>query len=168
MVLRALSDLRRGECSACIVFGALSAIAIAYWIIAPFFSPWIVNDVLDGPLMVVSFVAGAYYANWTLLNCRRKIDRPIMLRFGICLAWIGNGFWRLSRSLYATGLFKGTVGEHDMERGFWILVLLVAGVLHILAIDMEEGKPKLSKVLAASISVFLGLALISAIRLIEG
>ncbi len=143
------------------------AIALAsslYWVANWYVDPYLLNDLMDGPLIAVSFTAGAYYLTWSLFNCHLLVDRAFMLRFGICLAWLGNGVWRVSRFLYAQGILKGPIGTHDSWRGFMILLMVVAGVLHILALDMTAGYPTRRKVVVASLAVGLGLAVMTWVK----
>jgi hypothetical protein len=156
MVVRTINSLLRGECTACMLMGLIVLASGAYWIADRYVETYILNDLVDGPLMAVSFTAGGYYLSWSLFNCRKIVDRAFMLRFGICLSWIGNGIWRVSRFLYAQGVLKGPIGAHDAWRGYMIVLMTIAGVLHILAIDMETGRPTGKKTIVASLAVVGG------------
>jgi hypothetical protein len=141
------------------MFGIFLASSL-YWVANRYVDPYTLNDLLDGPLIIVSFTAAAYYLTWSLFNCHMLVDRAFMLRFGICMAWFGNGVWRVSRFLYAQGVLKGPIGAHDAWRGYMILLMTIAGVLHILAIDMESGSPTRSKMVVSLMSVALGVAVV--------
>lgn len=157
MVIRTINSLLRGECTACTLMGFIVAASLLYWIADWYVDPYLLNDLVDGPLMAVSFTAGGYYLSWSLFNCHMLVDRAFMLRFGICLSWIGNGIWRVSRFLYAQGVLKGPIGAHDAWRGYMIVLMTIAGVLHILAIDMETGRPTQRKTIIATAAVLGGI-----------
>lgn len=157
MVKRAVDSLLRGECTSCTLMFFIAVTSLIYWVSDWYIDdPYFLNDLVDGPLIFVSFVAGGYYLSWSLFNCRKIVDRAFMLRFGICLSWIGNGIWRVSRFLYAQGVIKGPIGAHDPWRGYMIVLMTIAGVLHILAIDMEKGHPTKKKIAIAFSTVFGG------------
>jgi hypothetical protein len=152
------------QCNACIAIGSVLLVSIAYWLAVPHVSPELMNDLVDGPLVSVSLVTGSYYLTWTLFRCFRPIDRAWMLRFGICLAWLGNGVWRIERFLYARGALSGPIGAHDPLRGYMILIMAVAGVMHIFAIDMEGSRVSASKIIVAAAAVAAGIAGVVAVR----
>lgn len=156
MVTRAINSLLRGECTSCTLMFFLAIASMIYWVSNWYVDSYFLNDLVDGPLIFVSFVAGGYYLSWSLFNCRKIVDRAFMLRFGICMAWIGNGIWRVSRFLYAQGVIKGPIGAHDPWRGYMIVLMTMAGVLHILALDMETGRPTKRKVIVAVLTVVGG------------
>lgn len=156
MVTRAINSLMRGECTSCTLMFFLAIASMIYWVSNWYVDSYFLNDLVDGPLIFVSFVAGGYYLSWSLFNCRKIVDRAFMLRFGICMAWIGNGIWRVSRFLYAQGVIKGPIGAHDPWRGYMIVLMTMAGVLHILALDMETGRPTKRKVIVAVLTVVGG------------
>jgi hypothetical protein len=66
--------------------------------------------------------------------------------------------------MYAKGLIHGSVGEHDALRGYMIAVAVMMGLLHIVALDMDKGKPKTSKIAVAVLSVVVGIVWILAVR----
>jgi hypothetical protein len=138
--------------------------SLLYWIANHYVSPDLLNDLMDGPLIVISFVVGGLYLTWSLFNCHRIVDGAFMLRFGICGLWLSGGVWRVSRLMYAKGLIHGSVGEHDALRGYMIAVAVMMGLLHIVALDMDEGKPKTSKIAVAVLSVVVGITWILAVR----
>lgn len=156
MVARSIRSLMRGECTACVLMMFIALASLLYWIADWYADPYLLNDLVDGPLIAVSFTAGGYYLSWSLFNCRMIVDRAFMLRFGICLAWIGNGIWRVSRFLYAQGVIKGPIGAHDAWRGYMIVLMVIAGVLHILAINMTTGHPTKKNTIVASAAVIFG------------
>src|SRR5215472_7369458 len=117
--------LRRGECTSCVLATVIILISTGYWIIAHYVDAYLLNDLVDGPLMTVSFAAGMYYLSWSMMNCHKLLDRPFMLRFGICLTWLGNFVWRVSRFMYAQGLLPGPIGAHDNWRGYMILLMAI-------------------------------------------
>lgn len=164
MVNRTIKSLLRGECTACILMSALTLISLIYWIADVYIEPATLNDLVDGPLIAVSFTAGSYYLAWSLLNCHLIVDRAFMLRFGICLSWIGNGIWRVSRVFYQQGVLKGPIGAHDAWRGYMIVLMTIAGILHILAIDMVAGAPTRRKSIVVATVVFFGFVAMWTIR----
>ena len=156
MVRQTINSLMRGECTACTLMIIVAAFSSLYWTANIWINPNTLNDLVDGPLMIVSFVAGTYYLSWALFNCHKIVDRAFMLRLGICMAWLGNGVWRTSRFLYAQGIIRGPVGAHDPWRGYMIVIMTIAGVLHILAIDMEGGRPRRNKIFVSLLAVMSG------------
>lgn len=164
MVARTVRSFMRGECTACTLMLFIAAVSALYWIADWYVDPYLLNDLVDGPLIAVSFTAGGYYLSWSLFNCRMIVDRAFMLRFGICLSWIGNGIWRVSRFLYAQGVIKGPIGAHDAWRGYMIVLMVIAGVLHILAINMTTGHPTKKNTILASAAVIGGILFMVAVH----
>ncbi len=165
VVRKIINSLLKGECTSCTLMTGIALASCLYWVANRYADPYLLNDLMDGPLIAVSFTAGAYYLTWSLFNCHMLVDRAFMLRFGICIAWLGNGVWRVSRFLYAQGVLRGPIGAHDSWRGYMILLMVIAGILHIMAIDMTNGYPRRSKVIVASLAVSMGLAVMAWVKL---
>ncbi len=164
MVVQTIKSFIRGECTACVLISILATISLIYWVANFYVDPMVLNDLVDGPLIAVSFTAGSYYLAWSLLNCHMLVDRAFMLRFGICLSWLGNGVWRVSRVFYQQGVLKGPIGSHDAWRGYMIVLMTIAGVLHILALDMGTGKPTRSKSIVSASVVVIGFVAMWVVR----
>lgn len=168
MVRQTIADLRDGRCNACLLMGSIVLTSLIYWTVQGRVNPSTMNDLVDGPLMLVSFLAGFNYLSWVLFNCHKIVDRAFLLRFGICLTWIGNGVWRVSRFLYAQHVISGPIGAHDAWRGYMILLMTIGGVCHIVALDMVDGRVKTRKAIEASLAVssgFVGMLILHGILL---
>jgi hypothetical protein len=144
--------------------GSLVLGSLLYWVANFYVNPDLLNDLMDGPLITVSFVVGIMYLTWSLFNCHRIVDGPFVLRLGICGLWLSGGVWRVSRLLYSRGIVHGSVGEHDALRGYMIAIAVMMGVLHIVALDMKEGHLNISRVALAALSIIFGVVWILAIR----
>jgi hypothetical protein len=120
---------------------ALCFISLVYWIADRYLSPYDLNDILDGPLMAVAFTVFAVYSAGMFADMRDKTNPLYIIKAGIALSWLATGVWRVSRFLYAEGVFgKASIGTHDSWRGYMICLMVVAGGLHLLAVDMDaEG-----------------------------
>lgn len=124
------------------IFIMILAVSLVYWMIdrfSGFIPTYDFNDLLDGPLMVLSALVVWYYSPGIFQQFHDKTTQLYVLKVGIVLTWFSTLTWRLSRFLYAEGIFgKATIGVHDSWRGYMIALSVLAGVIHLFAIDMQD------------------------------
>lgn len=96
---------------------------------------------LDGAILTVSLVVVAMFAPGLSRDLNKLAEGVYLLRFGIVISWCINGITSFYR------LVEGVVGTAEYNafsvpfRGYMIMMLMIAGVLHVSAIGMIEGKP---------------------------
>lgn len=139
------------------------ACSLFYWLLVPVVPLVELNDLLDGPMITLALLAVGKYATWGFFNFGRMTDRVLMLRGGITLSWISIALWRISRFLYAQHLFGPDFasGARDAWRGYMITLMLIAAVMHIVAIDMDRGRPRQRSIMLTLAAMVFGIIWIS-------
>ncbi len=145
------------------IFLIITVVSLIYWIADRYVEVYNLNDLLDGPLMVVSFVVFATYSAGLLTNFNMPTNSLSVIKVGIALSWLANGIWRVSRFLYAEGVFG--IGVHDSWRGYMICLMVLAGVFHIVAIDMDaEGAFSRRYVYLSAASIMAGFVFVAVFK----
>lgn len=100
----------------------------------------IIVAMLDGALLTVSLVVIVMFAPGLARDLGGYAGGVYLLRFGIVISWCINGITSLFRIIYGlTGVEYSTFSVP--LRGYMLMMLMIAGILHVSAIGMIEGKP---------------------------
>lgn len=162
-----MSDRFRPKLTNSVIFLVITVVSLIYWVADRYIEVYSLNDLLDGPLMVISFVVFTAYSAGLLADFNKSTDSLYVIKVGIALSWLANGVWRVSRFLYAEGIFgKAAIGVHDSWRGYMICLMVLAGVFHIVAIDMDaEGAFSRRYVYLAAASVTTGFVFVAVFKI---
>lgn len=100
----------------------------------------ILTAMLDGAIMTISFAVICIFAPGVLRGLSGLVSGAYLLRLGIVIAWtvtcITSGL-RLGEGVTGAGIIPFSTPL----RGYLLLLMMIAGVLHVSAIGMMEGKP---------------------------
>jgi hypothetical protein len=146
-------------------------VSIGYWGLTLLFESAPLNDELDGILMAYCTVVVYQYATWTLARPKLIVDRAIMIRYGIVLAWGATAVWRLERFLMQIHTFgyHGPIGAHDPLRGYMIALLSAGAAYHILAYRMvNPGKLDWKALLLLTTLAIAGMLIIFGLKALTG
>lgn len=95
---------------------------------------------LDGAILSVSLVVIVMFAPGLARDLGGYAGGVYLLRFGIVISWCINGITSMFRIIYGlTGVEYSTFSVP--LRGYMLMMLMIAGILHVSAIGMIEGKP---------------------------
>jgi hypothetical protein len=92
----------------------------------------------EGSLISISLAVLTAYVPGIVRDMQRHIDGVFVLRLGVCAAWSATGIWS---SLRLVELLRGGEILIVTIRGYLVELLVVAGILHIMALGMIEGRP---------------------------